>query len=37
MRFERGLKGWDQALKLIESETSQIEYLCRAALNLGEP
>jgi len=37
MRFERGLKGWDQALKLIEGETGQIEYLCRAGLEIGEP
>jgi hypothetical protein len=37
MRFKRGLKGWDQALKLIEGETGQIEYLCRAGLKIGEP
>jgi hypothetical protein len=37
MRFERGLKGWDQAPKLIEGETGQIEYLCRTGLEIGEP
>ena len=37
MGFARGLKGWDQALKLIEGETGQIESLCRAGLEIGEP
>jgi hypothetical protein len=37
LRFERGLKGWDQALKRIEGETGQIEDLCRVGLDLSEP
>jgi hypothetical protein len=36
MGLERGLKGRDQALKLIDGETGQIEHLCGAGLEIGE-
>jgi hypothetical protein len=34
--LERGLKGRDQLLKFVHSETGQIEHLCRAGLQIGE-
>ena len=37
MGLERGLKGRHQLLKLVHRETGQIEYLCRAGLEIGEP
>jgi hypothetical protein len=36
-RFERGLKGGNQALKLVHGETGHIQDLRRALLELGEP
>jgi hypothetical protein len=35
--LERGLKGWDQRLKLVHGETGQIQDLRRAGLEIGEP
>jgi hypothetical protein len=35
--LERGLKGWDQLLKLVYGETGQIQDLRRAGLEIGEP
>jgi hypothetical protein len=35
--LERGLKGWDQLLKLVHGETGQIHDLHRAGLEIGEP
>jgi len=37
MRLECRLKGEDQVLQLIDGETGQIEHLCRAGLEIGEP
>ena len=37
MRLERGLKGRDEALKLVERQAGEIEELCRAGLHIGEP
>jgi hypothetical protein len=37
MSLERGLKGWDQALKFVPGETHQIEHLCGAGLEISEP
>jgi len=37
MSLECRLKGEDQVLKLLDGETGQIEYLCRAGLEIGEP
>src|SRR5262249_16106800 len=35
-RMERGLKGRDEALKLVERHAGEIEELCRAGLHIGE-
>src|SRR6266511_5848151 len=37
MGLERGLKGWDQALKLVDAETGYIQYLRGAGLDVDEP
>ncbi len=37
MGLERGLKRWHQRLKRLHGETSQIEHLCGAALEIGKP
>ncbi len=37
MRSERGLKGWDQGLKLLEGHTGDIQELRGAGLQIGEP
>jgi hypothetical protein len=37
MRLERGLKGRDQALKLVQSQAGEIEELCWAILHVNEP
>jgi hypothetical protein len=37
MRLERGLKGQDEELKLVEGQTGQIQELCGAGLHVGEP
>jgi hypothetical protein len=37
LRLERGLKGRDERPKLVHRETGQIEHLCRAGLQIGEP
>lgn len=37
MRLERGFTGRDQRLKLGHCETGQIEQLCGAGLEIGEP
>ena len=37
MRVERGLKGRDEALKLIEGHARQIQALHGAGLHVGEP
>jgi hypothetical protein len=37
MGLERGLKGSDQVLKLLHGKTGQIEHLCGAGLEIGEP
>jgi hypothetical protein len=34
---ERRLKGRDSLLKLCQRETGQIQHLCRAGLEIGEP
>ena len=35
--MERGLKGWDQRLKLVEGHAGEIQARQRAGLQLGEP
>ncbi len=37
MRLERGLKGWDKLLKLVERQTREIQELRGAILHVGEP
>jgi hypothetical protein len=37
MRVERGLKGRDQELKLVQSQAGEIEELCGAILHISEP
>jgi hypothetical protein len=37
MGLERGLKRRDQLPKLLHGETGEIEHLCGAALEIGEP
>jgi hypothetical protein len=37
MSLECRLEREDQMLKLLDGETGQIEYLCRAGLDVGEP
>jgi hypothetical protein len=36
MRLERGLKGWDQLLKLVESQACHIQELRGAGLQIGK-
>jgi len=35
--LERGLKGWDELLKLLESQAREIQELCGAGLHIGKP
>jgi hypothetical protein len=37
MRLERGLKGRDEELKLVEGQAGKIEELCGAILHVSEP
>ena len=37
MRLERGLKGRDQLLKLVEGQAGEIQELRGAGLHIGEP
>jgi hypothetical protein len=37
MRLERGLKGRDEALKLVQGQAGEIQELCRAGLQVSEP
>jgi hypothetical protein len=37
MGLEGGLKWGDQLPQLVHGETGQIEHLCRAGLEIGEP
>jgi len=37
MRLERGLKGRDQELKLVQSQAGEIEELCEVILHVSEP
>jgi len=37
MGLKSGFKGGDQVLKLVERHARQIEELCRAVLQVGEP
>jgi hypothetical protein len=37
MCLERGLKGWDELLKLVESQAREIQELCGAGLQISEP
>jgi hypothetical protein len=37
MRLERGLKGRDQELKLVERQAGEIEELCGVILHVSEP
>jgi len=37
MRLERGLKGRDELLKLVERQAGQIQKFCGADLHISEP
>jgi len=37
MRVKRRLKGWDELLKLVESQAREIQELCGAGLQISEP
>jgi len=37
MRVKRRLKGWDELLKLVESQAREIQELCEAGLQISEP
>jgi len=37
MRLERGLKGWDELLKLVKRQAREIQKLRGARLQISEP
>jgi hypothetical protein len=37
MRLERGLKGWDELLKLVERQAREIQELRGPGLQISEP